>query len=462
MADLGSAFAQGGVVGQINKRAEQNIKRKGLEVQRSGVEQRRSAAEATARAEQVTDLREDTKLLLELGKASIAQANTPEKLVEAKKFMSGQFDDVIKRANQNGLPTSALMTAQNNLANALSSRQAVIEKGVTEGLGGAAKIVSETAALAPVFGAGRAAEAVGVPVPPEVATARAADIAGASERARQEAARETREEAALGITLSPEAQTRLDTAPVKQRRVLRAELSAEAAANQGNFEAAREFRGLAKVIADRQAAESDLGPRATARERAIGTQEARTPGRIRSIKGTIAAIDKVFNIVSDDPTAVGFFSKLRQTGQAVVEFLSEFKPTSGIVENLSNFVTDNTELSKEETRGFFNNPNLSQLKLLENQIGLALARLEHSAEGRTDRIPVGLIKLSINSVKLAGLTSGAAIKRRLTQIRERFVTAQTGLETQFGGQPSTLATPPAIQQPLPTFNVTPDGLQRVE
>ncbi len=463
MADLGPAFARGGAVGQINIREERGIARRGLDIQQSAVEQKREAAEATIRAKQVTELKEDTKSLLEIGISSISQASTSEQLEAARQFAVRSFEGVLKRAEILGASPSVILAAQNRLDKTLSQKEAALLAGKAKGAGEGAAKIAEATQTAPVVGPGPALEAAGFPVTPETPeeeAVRAGLVAEQKALAQQEVEREAREEAALGVQLSPEAQTQVDQAPPGRAPILRLELLAEAAVNQGNNDAAREFRTLAKIKASRVASEGALGPREKARETKLGALEALSFGRISSIKATIAALDKTSSIISDEPTSVGFLSNLKRKGQAGLDFLREagFTDTAN---QLLEFASSKTELSRTEAEGFFSDRNLSQLKLLENQIGVALARLDFDAQGGTGRLPVELIKQGIKAVQLTGLTSGRQIKERLSVLRERFVAAQTGLETRFGGKASAAPTP-AVQQPFPVFNITADGLQQVE
>jgi len=443
MADLGPAFARGGAVGQINIREERGIARRGLDIQQSAVEQKREAAEATIRAKQVTELKEDTKSLLEIGIATINHS-TPDNAVATRKLAKEPLEGLAARAKVLGVSPAGIFAALNRLDGALTQKEAQAAKAAeTKGVETAKAEVKKEFA----------------PTPEEVAT-QAGLVAEQQALARQEVEDEARAERALGVKLSAEDQVRLDVAPEAQKRVLRLELLAETAANKGDTAGAGEFRLLAKTVAARQASEGALTPREKARETKLGVLEALSFGRISSIEATIAALDKTTSIISDEPTSVGFLSNLKRKGQAGLDFLREAGFTD-TADKLLNFAASETTLSRTEAEGFFSDRNLSQLKLLENQIGVALARLDFDAQGGTGRLPVELIKQGIKAVQLTGLTSGRQIKERLSVLRERFVAAQTGLETRFGGEASAAPTP-AVQQPFPVFNITADGLQQVE
>lgn len=127
MADLGSAFARGGVVGQINVREERDIARRGLNIQQSAVEQKRSAAEAAAQVKQVTALKEDTKSILEFGIASVNQA-TSDKLPIVRQMTARSFEGLIKRAEALGASPGIIIAAQNRIFSALSQKEAQTAK----------------------------------------------------------------------------------------------------------------------------------------------------------------------------------------------------------------------------------------------------------------------------------------------------------------------------------------------
>lgn len=143
MADLGPAFARGGVVGQINVREKRDIARQGLTIQQSAIEQKREATEAAAQTQQVKVLREDTKSLLEIGISSISQADTPEQLQAARQFAVQSFEGVLKRAETIGMSPSVILAAQNRLDTALSQKEAAIQKGAAVGAGEGAALEAE-------------------------------------------------------------------------------------------------------------------------------------------------------------------------------------------------------------------------------------------------------------------------------------------------------------------------------
>lgn len=84
---------------------------------------------------------------------------------------------------------------------------------------------------------------------------------------------------------------------------------------------------------------------------------------------------------------------------------------------------------------FFSSPTLSVLGLIENSVGLILARLR-TPQGR---VPVDVIKRSIKDVKLTGLTGTKQVVNRLEFVFNMLGKRESGLQQRFdlgGGEQS--------------------------
>lgn len=132
-------------------------------------------------------------------------------------------------------------------------------------------------------------------------------------------------------------------------------------------------------------------------------------------------LDEMIQRVEEDPTLVGAVGSVRRFGQTasgVAEDLgSVFGDTfvGGIMEGAADIAEgDDTELTEEQKQELFNNPDISRLKLFENSLGLALARLRHP----DGRVPVDVIKRSISDMQLTGFTSSKDVINRLKEVRD--------------------------------------------
>lgn len=153
------------------------------------------------------------------------------------------------------------------------------------------------------------------------------------------------------------------------------------------------------------------------------------------IDRSIEQIDSIIAAVEADPTLVGVPGAIRRAGQTITGGIADVKsvltgseaaqaetdPVSQIAQSL----LEETELSAEEKQSFFNDPDISKLRLYENTVGLALARTRHP----DGRVPVDIIKRSIADAKLTGFTSSRDVINRLREIKEGMTSVKSGLST---------------------------------
>ena len=159
---------------------------------------------------------------------------------------------------------------------------------------------------------------------------------------------------------------------------------------------------------------------------------ARGKGKIEG-EEHVAFIDEASIMVKDlldevklDPTLVGVGGSLRSTGQAAAGILGDLG-MNALVDSAKDIAFEGTDISLEEANGLFDDPTLSVLHVLENSIGLILARLR-APDGR---IPVDVIKRSIDDVKLTGLKSSEQVQNRLNFVLGQLNRRASALERRF-------------------------------
>ncbi len=124
---------------------------------------------------------------------------------------------------------------------------------------------------------------------------------------------------------------------------------------------------------------------------------------------------------------VGVGGSLRSTGQITKGILTDLGADK-ILESARELAFSGSDLSLDEQEGMFDDPTLSGLSILENSIGLTLARLRTPS----GRIPVDVIKRSIADVKLTGLTSEERVVNRLKLILTIIDRRKKSLQKRFG------------------------------
>lgn len=172
----------------------------------------------------------------------------------------------------------------------------------------------------------------------------------------------------------------------------------------------------------------------TPEERKRAGSEAAERGR-QQVKGeeTLAFIDSASNVITDlireidvDPTIVGIGGSLRSVGQNAIEIINDLG-WSNLVNAARETVFLDSELSLDEMTGLFSSPTLSVLDIMENSIGLILARIRTPV----GRIPVDVIKRSIKDSQLSGLKGSKVIVNRLNFILKTLGNRGGGIKKRF-------------------------------
>ncbi len=172
----------------------------------------------------------------------------------------------------------------------------------------------------------------------------------------------------------------------------------------------------------------------TPEETAEAVSEARATGKGRvEAKQQLAFIDQatgtivnMLDAVERDPGIVGARGSLRATGQTAIGVLSDLG-ASPLIDAARSIALISSDASTEDFEGWFDNPKLSTIKLFENSVGLVLARLR-TPQGR---VPVEIIKRSIQDVKLSGLTSTEQVENRLQFVLNTLAVRGQGLRRTF-------------------------------
>lgn len=108
----------------------------------------------------------------------------------------------------------------------------------------------------------------------------------------------------------------------------------------------------------------------------------------------------------EDPTIVGVGGTLRAKGRTLQEIATDFG-AGPLIDKARELLDSSQDPSQFE--GLFDSSTLSVLDILENSVGMILARLRQD----TGRLSVDVIRRSIADVKLTGLTGSEQVQDRI-------------------------------------------------
>ena len=210
---------------------------------------------------------------------------------------------------------------------------------------------------------------------------------------------------------------------IKRQQELDKSISADLASELG-VEIGTTYREVLGVIPS--------SPGELAEERSVGTARGRQ--RVAD-EEQLGFVDEARTMVSGllenieaDPGIVGVRGSLRATGQTAFGVLGDLGATA-LAETARGLAFDNTDLGLDSVTQMFDSPTLSVLDILENSIGLVLARLRTPS----GRIPVDVIKRSIKDVQLKGLKSSEQIQNRLKLVLGQLDRRAGKIEKRSGG-----------------------------
>ncbi|HDZ39709.1 MAG TPA: hypothetical protein ENH62_15770 [Marinobacter sp.] len=170
-------------------------------------------------------------------------------------------------------------------------------------------------------------------------------------------------------------------------------------------------------------------PEQLAQERGMGG--ARGRGQVEG-EEQIAFIDEARIMISDlleeiqvDPGVVGIRGSLRAVGQTAIGVLGDLGLDS--LAAIARDLAFESDLGLDSVTEMFDSPTLSVLDIIENSIGLILARLRTP----TGRIPVAVIKLSISDVGLKGLKGSEQIENRLNFVLSQLDRRSAAIQKRF-------------------------------
>ena len=175
-------------------------------------------------------------------------------------------------------------------------------------------------------------------------------------------------------------------------------------------------------------------PRTPEEKRESGAAAAaRGTGRVKG-EEQLAFISEASRVIGDlleeikvDPGVVGIRGSLRSAGQTAIGVISDIGADE-LVDAAYEMTLTQTDFSLDEIFDMFRSPTLSTLDIMENTIGLILARLR-TPQGR---VPVDVIKRSIKDAQLTGLKGSTQIVNRLNFIMKNLQSRGQGIRGRFG------------------------------
>jgi len=204
-----------------------------------------------------------------------------------------------------------------------------------------------------------------------------------------------------------------NSAEIRKSRELDKTLSVQAAAALGVGVGTTVRDALGKIPPSlEQQAES------RARGTAFGKGQIEAKQTIRFIDSGLEQTANIISKIEADPSLVGVTGSLRKTGQTVVQVLGDLGARN-LVQRAKNIALSDADLTPDQFNGLFNDPTLSTLDIIQNSLGITLARVLNPK----NRVPVEIIKRSIDSVALTGLESSKQVLDRLRFV-QRFLKDQ--------------------------------------
>ncbi len=252
-------------------------------------------------------------------------------------------------------------------------------------------------------------------------------------------------ETAMGNGMLSQARFIIENSPEMQRdKELDKPISADLASEFG-VPVGTTLRSVMSLIppSPEESAESTAAASAKGRERIKGEEQ------ISFIDDASIMVTDLLEEVALDPTLVGVGGSLRSTGQTALGVIGDLGATA-LVDGVKNMAFENTDLGLDNITDLFDSPTLSVLSIMENSIGLILARLRTPS----GRIPVDVIKRSINDVGLTGLKSSVQVQNRLNFILDQLNRRSGAIEQRFG-------LPSNADDDVPDFKVIDGKLVRV-
>lgn len=149
-------------------------------------------------------------------------------------------------------------------------------------------------------------------------------------------------------------------------------------------------------------------------------------GYIQEAQGILGGL---MEKVKETPQLVGIIGEIGALGQRGGSILSDLG-FEGIIDAARSVASEQSELPLDSVIGYFEDPTLSVLSLMENSLGMIWARLQHP----TGRIPVEVITRSIADVNLTGFRGSGQVMNRLKFIKSRLDSKAKNLEKTMTSQ----------------------------
>ena len=188
------------------------------------------------------------------------------------------------------------------------------------------------------------------------------------------------------------------------------------------------FRQLRQLEAERR---GQFVPK-TAGQIAAEKESGRRQAKQHSLLGFIGDADTLISDILEfsdpedpegDPTLLGLVGGLRGSGQTGLTILDDLgfghiaEAASDAAMSIAGQAQEEGDFGFDHVVDFFDDPELSSLDIMANSIGLILARIQ-TPEGR---VPVEVIRRSIDAVGLKGLRGSEQIRNRLKFVRDKLL-----------------------------------------
>jgi hypothetical protein len=146
--------------------------------------------------------------------------------------------------------------------------------------------------------------------------------------------------------------------------------------------------------------------------------------------GFINEADSIIKTLEDellrDPTLVGAVGSLRAKGQTAIGILNDFGADQ-LVDTARDLAFTESDLELDEQYALFKDPTLSVLSIIENSLGMIVARMRTPEA----RVAVETIRQAKKDVNLTGFSSSQDIQNRLKFVSDILNFRKTHLQKRF-------------------------------
>lgn len=159
-----------------------------------------------------------------------------------------------------------------------------------------------------------------------------------------------------------------------------------------------------------------------------GAQAFKQDQRISGIDQSITKIDSILADLETDPEDFGAIGSLRGNLQGTIGVMSDM---SELISNSTGGIVDLNAVAGMISEAFDNpnlfDENLPRLDAVERDLAISLANLRFQRQGSEMRSSVAVIQQAREDVQLKGLTSSAAVRARMQEVRSIFEQEREGI-----------------------------------